>query len=129
MDVRGMYISNPANVSLEEFEPLLQQYPTSAAEYEAWKEASKTVAQSWQNMSQPEGIMQFLGTYEFIRDWDLIRQSLGYDKISILAASYGTYRGMAYVHTFPGHVDRVVFDAVVPIGMVCYPRRSKVEGS
>jgi pimeloyl-ACP methyl ester carboxylesterase len=99
---------------LQLFEPLLQAYPSTGIEYEAWRNASAAVGQSWQDMSSPPGIMEFLGTREFVQDWDRVRRALGYDKIHILGTSYGTYRGMQYASTYPHHVDRLVFDAPVP---------------
>ncbi|WJY67824.1 Tripeptidyl aminopeptidase precursor [Corynebacterium auris] len=47
------------------------------------------------------------------RDWDAARRALGYDTISILGLSYGTYLGSAYATLFPATTDRVVLDSAM----------------
>ncbi|GAA2792296.1 alpha/beta hydrolase [Saccharopolyspora taberi] len=54
-----------------------------------------------------------LTTDSNVRDMDLVRQSLGEERISFLGYSYGTYLGAVYGERFPQHVDRMVLDSSV----------------
>ncbi|WKD57852.1 Tripeptidyl aminopeptidase precursor [Corynebacterium capitovis DSM 44611] len=47
------------------------------------------------------------------RDWDTARQALGYDSISLMGLSYGTYLASAYASLFPERTDRVVLDSAM----------------
>jgi pimeloyl-ACP methyl ester carboxylesterase len=81
---------------------------------------TKTVqayALSCEQLSQPSGILHFIGTREAVQDWEQLRLALGYDKIHWLGASYGTYYGQEYAYTFPNNVGRFVMDAVAAHGM------------
>ena len=71
-----------------------------------------------------------------VRDYDMIRQALGYQTvhfqgdstlvvhIKVFAESFlmcgcsGSYRAAQYATTFPEHVGHFVLDAVVPRGLV-----------
>ncbi|AWB85045.1 alpha/beta hydrolase [Corynebacterium liangguodongii] len=46
-------------------------------------------------------------------DWESVRAALGYEKISIMGLSYGTYLGSAYASLYPQHTDRVVLDSAM----------------
>ena len=60
-----------------------------------------------------------LDTSEFtmenvLRDMDEIRQELGYDKINLWGASWGTRTADAYVKQYPEHVRSMVLDGILP---------------
>ncbi|KAE9398532.1 alpha/beta-hydrolase [Gymnopus androsaceus JB14] len=116
MDVRGTYSSNQLNVSLSTFDGILGPYPTTNEEFENFKAASATVIQSWIDSSTPPGIIQHVGTVEVIQDYEMIRKALGYEKISFLGDSYGSFRATQYAVAYPQRVNRFVLDAVVPHG-------------
>lgn len=59
------------------------------------------------------GYPETITTENNARDWDVARTALGYDEISILGVSYGTYLGAAYASLFPEHTDRVVLDSAM----------------
>jgi hypothetical protein len=61
--------------------------PTTRTEFEAFRNASSKVIQSWKDLSQPRGILEFLGTKEVVQDFDSIRSALCYDKINFIGAS------------------------------------------
>jgi pimeloyl-ACP methyl ester carboxylesterase len=43
--------------------------------------------ESFITSSSPPGIMDHVGTYEVVRDYEMIRKALGYDKIHFLGSS------------------------------------------
>lgn len=46
-----------------------------------------TYAQSCIAGSTPAGILEFVGTAEVVKDWDLVRAALGYEKVNYLGYS------------------------------------------
>ena len=59
------------------------------------------------------GMPESVTTENNARDWDMVRRALGYDTISIMGLSYGTYLGSAYATLFPGQTDKVVLDSAM----------------
>ncbi len=49
-------------------------------------------------------------------DVDAIRQALGFDKIDLMALSYGTYLAQAYIKLYPDHVRAVALMGSLPLG-------------
>lgn len=47
-------------------------------------------------------------------DLDRVREALGYERINLWGASYGTRAALEYVRQFPQHVRSVVLDGVAP---------------
>ncbi|KAI1346989.1 hypothetical protein F5Y01DRAFT_319158 [Xylaria sp. FL0043] len=116
MDVRGTYSSNPLNVSLSSFNNLPLSYPQNQTEFDIYRQASAAMFQSWIDSSSPPGIIGHVGTKEVVQDFEQIRKALGYDKVSFIGLSYGTYRAQQYTAAFPSRVDKLVLDAIVPHG-------------
>lgn len=50
-----------------------------------------------------------------IRDFDQVREALGYNKLAIYGGSYGTRAGLVYMRMFPESLESVVLDSVGPI--------------
>jgi pimeloyl-ACP methyl ester carboxylesterase len=61
-----------------------------------------------------EGDPRFYTTTIGMQDYDAVREALGYDKINLWGASYGTRAAQVYLRMFPEHVRSVVLDSVVP---------------
>ena len=59
------------------------------------------------------GYTDSLTTQNTAHDWDWVREALGYDEISILGLSYGTYLGSAYASAYPQHTDRLILDSAM----------------
>ncbi|KAI0431721.1 hypothetical protein F5Y09DRAFT_340420 [Xylaria sp. FL1042] len=116
MDVRGTYSSNPLNVSLQTFNNLPLSYPQNQTEFDIYRQVSAAMFQSWIDSSSPPGIIEHVGTKEVVQDFEQIRKALGYDKVSFIGLSYGTYRAQQYTATFPSRIDKLVLDAIVPHG-------------
>jgi len=54
------------------------------------------------------------GTYELVRDLDILREALGAEKLSLYGISYGTQVAAAYATIFPEHTDKMILDSTVP---------------
>ena len=57
-------------------------------------------------------------TDDAAEDLDAVRAALGYDRIAIYGASYGTRLAQAYMRRFPSRVRSAVLDGVVPFDNV-----------
>lgn len=57
------------------------------------------------------------GTEAFARDLDAVRAALGYEKVNLFGASYGTRAALVYARTFPDRVRALVLDGVAPMEM------------
>lgn len=57
------------------------------------------------------GYTASLTTENTAHDWELVRQALGEEQISIMGLSYGTFLGSAYATAYPEHTDKVVLDS------------------
>ncbi|KAF2812960.1 alpha/beta-hydrolase [Mytilinidion resinicola] len=117
MDIRGTWSSNLLNVSLDTVSSIFVPNPTNQSEFDATKAASKAIIQSFDELSSPPGIVQFLGINEVIQDHESIRKALKYEKINFIGLSYGSYRAQLYAAKYPHHVGHFVLDAVVAPGL------------
>ncbi len=54
-----------------------------------------------------------VGTGNVARDIDAIRAALGFEKLTYLGFSYGTFVGALYADMFPQRTDRMVLDSVM----------------
>ncbi|MGH8168979.1 MAG: alpha/beta hydrolase [Steroidobacteraceae bacterium] len=58
--------------------------------------------------------VRFYTTSLAVRDLDRVRAALGYDRIDLYGASYGTVVAQQYLRRFPDRVRSVILDGVVP---------------
>jgi pimeloyl-ACP methyl ester carboxylesterase len=58
-------------------------------------------------------VLPFVDTVSAARDLDVMRTTLGDDKLTYLGFSYGTYLGENYAHLFPTRIRAMVLDAVL----------------
>jgi pimeloyl-ACP methyl ester carboxylesterase len=63
------------------------------------------------NLCQYDSLSQYAYTKNTVHDLDEIRQALNINQIDYFGGSYGTRLGLAYLVTYPEHVDRMVLDA------------------
>ena len=55
----------------------------------------------------------------FLQDIDVVRQSYGYDKVHILAHSWGGLLGMQYALHYPQHVDKLILaNSIAPVSTI-----------
>ncbi|MFZ2174059.1 MAG: alpha/beta hydrolase [Rhodococcus sp. (in: high G+C Gram-positive bacteria)] len=58
-------------------------------------------------------VLAHVGTYDVVRDMDVIRAVLGDDELNYLGYSYGTRLGSVYAETFPGNIRAMVLDGAL----------------
>ena len=86
--------------------------PDDAAEEQTFADTAQGFAQS---CAQTAGqLLAHVSTEEAARDMDVLRATLGEQKLTYLGASYGTFLGTTYADLFPAQVGRMVLDGVVP---------------
>jgi len=59
-------------------------------------------------------IIDHMSTADVARDMEYLRVALEVDTFSYVGFSYGTYLGITYSSMFPGKLDKLVLDSVVP---------------
>ncbi|TYK48277.1 alpha/beta hydrolase [Actinomadura decatromicini] len=92
--------------------------PADAAEERAWTDRAKAYAN---DCARKYGrILPHMGTADWARDMDQIRQALDQEKLNYFGYSYGSYLGAVYATMFPGRVRRMVLDSVVRPSGVWY---------
>jgi pimeloyl-ACP methyl ester carboxylesterase len=57
---------------------------------------------------------RYFSTADTVEDLEALRRSLGVPKLTLDGVSYGTFVAERYALRYPGHVDRLVLDSVVP---------------
>lgn len=83
----------------------------SRANENAMLDDAQAMARSCQGASNPVG--DFINTEQTVRDFDLLRSLLGYDKTNWFGFSAGSWLGAHYATAFPSRVGRFVFDSSV----------------
>ncbi|NLG55939.1 MAG: alpha/beta hydrolase [Rhodococcus sp.] len=58
-------------------------------------------------------VLAHVGTYEVVRDMDVIRAVLGDEKLNFLGYSYGSRLGTIYAETFPTNIRAMVLDGAL----------------
>jgi pimeloyl-ACP methyl ester carboxylesterase len=59
-------------------------------------------------------LLAHVSTVDVARDLDILRATLGEEKLNYLGKSYGTYLGTIYADLFPANVGRFVLDGALP---------------
>lgn len=107
MDIRGTGDSDPLDCELSEDEDYtLSLNDTLSKGYEELKRCRAQMG--------PRKPHHYF-TPVLADDIDAVRSALGYDKISLFGASYGTRLAMEYVRRHNAHTDRVVLDGIAPV--------------
>jgi len=60
---------------------------------------------------QSRGLLPYVTTEQTVKDLDLVRHLLGFDKLDFVGYSGGTWLGAYYQTYFPAHVGRFVLDS------------------
>jgi len=68
-----------------------------------------------QCLAQLSGDLSQYNSENSIRDFDAVREALGYQQVHIYGGSYGTRAGLVYMRMFPDSLKSVVLDSVGPI--------------
>ncbi|MFJ5806656.1 alpha/beta hydrolase [Streptomyces sp. NPDC093093] len=113
-DPRGVERSSPVEcLSGPEMDRFTQvdQTPDDKAEQALLVAAFKKFAAGCKTRSQR--VLPHVSTVEAARDMDILRATLGDEKLSYVGASYGTFLGATYADLFPGRVGRLVLDGAM----------------
>lgn len=85
--------------------------PDTTTEVNNYMSAAAKISPACQRMSP--GLVAHIGTDNTVRDIDIIRATLGSQKLHWLGFSYGTSLGTRYTELFPDNVGRMVLDGAV----------------
>jgi len=109
VDQRGTGKSNP--LKCDEVEPK-NVYSLLQADFDSdeVKECLATIAKEL-----PKADLSQYNSENAIRDFDAVRDALGYEKINLYGGSYGTRAALVYMRLFPENIRSVVLDGVGPI--------------
>lgn len=110
LDMRGTGASVPVLCDPDNFNNIT--WPTIKDEktYDDMISRSKAWGESCVDMTGP--LIHHMGTDQAIRDLDMLREALGYNKTNFLGFSYGTQFGSEYAELFPDKVDKMVLDGI-----------------
>jgi len=113
LDQRGTGKSNPMACEVSEDEEISEE---------------KAIA-AYQACAQSVDAAPRLYTTEIaVGDLDRVREALGYDKINLYGASYGTRMSLAYLRRHPDRVRSLILDAVVSPDFYIYANAA-VDGA
>lgn len=93
--------------------------PTTAKVMKQWRKRTERYAQDCGN-AKARRLLGHVRTTDTAADFDLLRQAIGLEKVTIFGFSYGTYLAQVYATLFPGHVQALVMDGVVDPRRVFY---------
>jgi pimeloyl-ACP methyl ester carboxylesterase len=68
------------------------------------------------------GRPEFYTTSIAVRDLDMVRATLGYQRINLFGGSYGTRVAQHYVRRYPERTRTITIDSIVPPGLTLVPR-------
>jgi pimeloyl-ACP methyl ester carboxylesterase len=74
------------------------------------KQCLDTIAKNF-----PQADLTQYNSENAIRDFDAVRQALGYKQVNLYGGSYGTRAALVYMRLFPKSIRSVVLDGVAPI--------------
>ncbi|MEM9463246.1 MAG: alpha/beta fold hydrolase [Myxococcota bacterium] len=109
VDQRGTNWSEPALYCPE---PLQIDASAGYAEYIA--ATAESMHACYQSLSAGDADLSSYDTLENAADLEDLRIALGYDRINLLGASYGTRLAMAYMREYPDAIRSVLLDSVLP---------------
>ncbi|MFE9743271.1 alpha/beta hydrolase [Saccharothrix saharensis] len=123
-DPRGVGASEPQVKCLTDAERdadrLDNDIDTSPAGLAQTEAENKAYADKCASMTGVD-VLANVGTRDVVRDLDVMRSTLGDEKLTYLGYSYGTHIGAAYAQAFPGNVRALVLDGAVD------PTQNQVE--
>jgi pimeloyl-ACP methyl ester carboxylesterase len=88
----------------------------------------KLVSECRETLSKRADLTQY-GTTNAMADYDAVRQALGYEKINLWGASYGTRAALEYLRRFPERVRTLTIDGVASPNMALPESFSRDAGA
>src|SRR5690606_37601347 len=111
IDQRGTGQSNPLACDIEQVDQLVQR----DEDQDLTALAAECLTQY-----QAEDLTQY-HTVNAIRDFERVRETLGYQQVNLYGGSYGTRAGLTYLREAESSVRAAVLDAVAPTQVVIGP--------
>ncbi|UAJ80105.1 alpha/beta fold hydrolase [Leifsonia sp. ZF2019] len=109
LDLRGTGLSSRLDCSIEVTDTTLED-PKQAKR----QETKDNAALARKCFESDAAMVKSLNLQTGSRDLDTLREALEEEKISYYGVSWGTALGVQYRSMFPGRVDRMVLDSVMP---------------
>ena len=113
VDARGTGGSNPLHCPMSEGDEAMFSDPEAET-----PEAMRAFTERCRDKLAEKADLRFYTTGDHIRDLDLVRQTLGVERINLVGVSYGTRVAQQYAATYPQQTRTVVLDSVVPNTLV-----------
>jgi len=113
IDQRGTGKSNP--IQCEGDEALLNDYAINDETYDLVADIKTCIEEH-----KDYDLSQY-STAEAIKDFEAVREYLGYKTINLYGGSYGTRAGLVYMRMFPQSIRSVILDSVAPTQVVVGP--------
>jgi len=110
IDQRGTGASNPLACGGE------RRPAASLAEILDAERLSARTRDCLRRLAEANDLRQY-ATWIAVRDVDAVRAALGYERVNLWGASYGTRAALEYLRQFPQRVRSVVLDGVAPADM------------
>ncbi|HEU4620581.1 MAG TPA: alpha/beta hydrolase [Burkholderiaceae bacterium] len=110
VDQRGTGRSNGLNCQGGDRRPTLGESADSQRERDR-------LARCRDRLTERADLAQY-ATWIAVRDFDRVRERLGYERINLWGGSYGTRAALEYARQFPTRVRTLVLDGVAPADMV-----------
>lgn len=107
IDQRGTGKSNPLGCEITDLNTVWDALVLEDNEHDMRTEIAACAAKHDVNY-------QHYSTLNAVRDFDAVREALGYSQINIYGGSYGTRSGLAYMREFPASIRAAVLDGVAP---------------
>ena len=106
IDQRGTGLSQPMLCDENDTKQLYSVVPEDYAE--------KDVIDCIEQFKESHELSQY-NSENAVRDFDAVREILGYKQVHLYGASYGTRAALVYMRLFPESIKSVVLDSVGPI--------------
>eukprot|EP00121_Abeoforma_whisleri_P016192 Awhi_evm2s14867 len=115
-DPRGIGTRNKPNLREACTDPITLDSTFDFETFEVYQNSiqKKTIAGLKKCADSNALLMQHMGTRQVVADVDLLRETMGFDKISFVGYSYGTRIGGVYATQFPERIDKLVLDSNMP---------------
>jgi pimeloyl-ACP methyl ester carboxylesterase len=113
-DPRGVGKSTPVHcLSDAQLDRQIHVDPTPDTKAEMHRLVSSSKSFAAQCEKHSGWLLPHVSTLDEARDMDVLRATLGDDKLTYLGKSYGTYLGAKYAQLFPHHIRALVLDGAL----------------
>lgn len=117
-DPRGVGASDAVDCLTDaETDELLQVDPSPDTPAEVQSLTAEAATVGRQCLERSPDIARWMDTVSTAKDLDILRATLGDDRLHYLGKSFGTAIGTVYAEQFPSRVGRMVLDGAFPVSL------------